>query len=504
MAGLTRSLADVGAVARRGAGRARCRVEEPPAVHGLLEHDPALARRARDRGRSRRRSGRGEIRPWNAGNRRASKSGSFDPVRRAVDASRGAGTRETSVPGYSRNRGVLNSTTRSALDADGVWWLGGAERRRRRPGGDRSRMSSSVAPVAGVGAVPEGPHGRPARDQRVVAEPQLADDLRVEPEQEGVDEGRVGGQGDDGVRRSSVAGAGQQPLGRVVAQEAPRGEVEVGQRARPGPSGGPPRRRPRRARRPARGRRSTGGRRSGRRPRRSPRRPRSRSKAVGDRLAGAARDSRAPRAARSSESGAASRPAASTREASRVGRAAVPASSRPRSGRIGDGAACAEPVDRRRCRRVSTKATVSGSNPLRSSAWPGAPRRCVRRRRSAAAAWRRRRRARGGSWRRAKASVWATGVSRVRRRRGGAAVGRPQARGRARSSPPLRASAAPAGRPRRTGSASSARSGVLHGLARPGRSAVSTSRSAGPSSRGGARPVGRHAPPPQRPGGQQP
>ena len=130
------------------------------------------------------------------------------------------------MPGYSRNSARVEQHDQ----------VGAGGRRRlvaRRPEGRVRRPRGDVDDVVvdsagrGVPAIPEGAHRRPRRDQRIVAESQLGDDLGVQAEEERIDERRVGGQGDDRVVEQR-ARSGQQPLRRVVAQELPRRKVEIG------------------------------------------------------------------------------------------------------------------------------------------------------------------------------------------------------------------------------------------------------------------------------------
>ena len=136
------------------------------------------------------------------------------PSRALRSPCRAAGTSETTVPGYSRNSGVLNSTTRSALDGRRRLVGRVAERRRRPARCRRPRCRRRRRRVAALARVPEGPHRRPPRDQREVAEAQLADHLGVETER-GTPRRTPGSSSSPTTAVGfDVAGAGQQPLRR--------------------------------------------------------------------------------------------------------------------------------------------------------------------------------------------------------------------------------------------------------------------------------------------------
>ena len=76
-------------------------------------------------------------------------------------------------------------------------------------------MSSSTSPVAALARSQNVRTGVHPGISGSVAETQLGDDLGIQPEQERIDEGRVGGEGDDGVVRKRT-GARQQPFRIVV------------------------------------------------------------------------------------------------------------------------------------------------------------------------------------------------------------------------------------------------------------------------------------------------
>ena len=219
----------------RRVARPRRGVEEAPSVDGLLEHDPPLgAERGVEVESEEGLVGRDpslERRELAGGRSRGGSPSRALRARRAarhqVDERAGVLAEERRVEQHDE----VGARRRRRLVARRP------ERRARRPGADVDDVVVDLA-GRGVGAVPEGADRRPAGDERVVAEPQLGDDLRVQPEQEGVDEGGVGGQATT-VSSGSVPAPGRATRARCRAGTAtPEGRGRAS--ARPGQSVRPP------------------------------------------------------------------------------------------------------------------------------------------------------------------------------------------------------------------------------------------------------------------------